>query len=353
MNQMPVYRFDYSLPPGQRWSALPKKLCKAGRTVARLAMDDIQLNNTLEAIALALRVFTKGRNPYRSEIKACAGVLGLSYHDAMISNFLYEISQISGFGYDVWVNRIAPAHNRVKETLSQLKERMMACTAGACMIEGLGMTHVRSMDWPLDGLGKHTLILHHVNNPAGDFYSIGWPGYCGVLSGFKPGKFSATINQATMLCKPNLEWPPAHLLRWVFENCTSYNQALEVLKATPVCVHAFILLASPRRAAVIEMAPNGNSVHPMKKTEPLVIANDYLSARKRTDDAGYSDHRKDSLKRRMSKIRSGTMLRALRLLQARPIQHEYSMQQMVFAHGAKSMLVVGRELNHAVAEALI
>jgi hypothetical protein len=316
-------------------------------------VDDLKLSNTLEAIALALRFFTKWRNPYRTEIKACAKTLGLSFHDAMISNFLYEIRQVSGFSYDLWLNRIAPAHNRVKETLFQLKDRMMACTAGACHIPGLGMTHVRSLDWPLDGLGKHTLILHHVNNPAGDFYSIGWPGYCGVLSGFKPGKFSATINKAAMISKPNLEWPPAHLLRWVFENCSSYSHALEVLKATPVCVHAFVMLAGPNRAAVIEMAPNGNSVHPMKKTEPLVIANDYLSARKRTDDAGYSDHRKDSLKRRMSKISKGTMLQALRLLQARPIQHEYSMQQMVFAHGAKSMLVVGRELNHPVSKTLI
>lgn len=351
--RMPTYRLDYRLPPEERWIGLPQYLRASGRMLARRGL--VEYSGYRKVLAAPFRVVTKGRNPYREEIKAVARVLDLPYEAAVIVNYLYELNQLALYGHLFCGQRlrrltdpVAPAINRLSNWVSRIRRSAMACTAGACNLEGLGMTHVRSMDWPVAGLGRHTLIVHHTNNPAGDFYSVGWPGYCGLLSGFKPGAFSATLNQAFILRYPNLQWPPSHLLRWVFENCADYGEALAVLRDTPVCVPAFVLLASPMKAAVVELAPDGNSVHPMRGGHPIAVANQYLS-RRRQQEAIFWEDPEDSLARRrkllarMAKLRRGDLDRALQLLSVRPIQHADTMQQMVFAHESRSMLVIGRE----------
>lgn len=362
MKKIPVYEFDSSLPAHRRWDALPKYLRTAGRRLARSGIEDLAQYKAVGPVALAFRLFTKGRNPYRGEIKGAARVLGVPYNDAVALNHIYEVSQAVGYGIKLWEgslsDKLRGMTDALKRHVAVFRKGALACTAGARHIDGLGMTHVRSMDWPVEGLGRHTLILRHVNAPAGNFYSIGFPGYSGVLSGFKPGAFSATINQAPVLRMPNLQWPPAHLLRWVFENCRTYAEALACLRNSPVCVPAFVLLASPNKAAVVELGPDGNKVKHMKGGEPIVIANDYLGAKRRRETGAYgmttdSDRRRNALLRRIGKLKRGTIKQALRLLQVRPIQHFWSMQQMVFTHEAGSMLVVGREDDKPVSLAIL
>jgi hypothetical protein len=159
---------------------------------------------------------------------------------------------------------------------------------------------------------------------------------------------------APVLRMPNLQWPPAHLLRWVFENCRTYAEALSCLRNSPVCVPAFVLLASPDKAAVVELGPDGNKVKHMKGGAPIAIANDYLGAKRRRETGAHgktteSDRRRNALLRRIGKLKRGTMEQALRILQVRPIEHFWSMQQMVFVPGEGRMLVVGREEDKPVA----
>ena len=351
MKKIPVYEFDCRLPPEKRWDALPKYLRTAGRTLARRGVADLaQHKGAVSLTGLTLRVLTKGRNPYREEIKGAANVLGIEYNEATTLNFLYEASLAVGYGYRLWEGSLGDKLRGITATLKRHADRFsrgaLACTAGARPIEGLGMTHVRTMDWPVDGLGRHTLILHHVHAPAGNFYSVGWPGYSGVLSGYKPGAFSATINQADVIRLPNLQWPPAHLLRWVFENCRTYAEALTILRNTPVCFPAFILLAGPDKAAVVELGPDGNTVKPMSKGQPIAVANDYLSAKRQKMAGIYgrqadSDHRRKTMLRKLRRLKGGNIRQALTLIQDYPVANEQTMQQMVFAHESGNMIVVG------------
>ena len=362
MKKIPVYNFDYELPAERRWDALPNYLRASGRILARRGVADLAAYKAVGPVGLAFRLLTKGRNPYRSEIKGAARVLGIDYNQAVALNYIYEASQAINYGFKLWEGGVGDKLRGVTESLKRhasiFRRGALACTAGARHIEGLGMTHVRSMDWPVDGLGRHTLILRHVNVPAGDFYSVGWPGYSGVLSGFKPGAFSATINQADVIGMPNLQWPPAHLLRWVFENCRTYGEALAILRQTPVCFPAFILLAGPDTAAVVEMGPGGNTVKPMRQGEPISVANDYVSA-KRQKLAGThgktadSDYRRNALLRRLRRLKKGTMQQALRLIQDYPVENEQSVQQMVFSHDIRSMLIIGREDEEPVSMSII
>ncbi|HMO50114.1 MAG TPA: hypothetical protein PKE26_05275 [Kiritimatiellia bacterium] len=366
MKSLPVYTMDYELPPENRWDQLPSYLRKSGAMLAKRGVAFVQDHGAVDIVASLLRLLTKGRNPYRAEIKAASRIMRVDYNTCVVSNYIYEIQQIGLYGMEkVWNRDLASLRDRfdiftgaLQERVNELKRSGVACTAGARIYPGIGMVHVRSMDWPLGGLGRHSLLLHHVNNPAGDFYSIGWPGCSGVLSGFKPGRFSATINQAFMYAAPNLQWPPAHLLRWVFEHCHTFTKALETLRNTPVCVPAFILLASSTRAVVVEMGPDGNTVVAMKPGRPLVIANDYLSRRKKAEAKRLgiefdSDDRRDMLGRRMLKAKVTSVEQGLGLLKAWPVEHEDSMQQMAFAHGPGHLYAVGREEDKAVASRLM
>ena len=352
MKKIPVYHFDSRLPADRRWDALPKYLRTAGRTLARSGVANLAQFKAVGLVGLAFRLLTKGRNPYRSEIRGAARVLGIDYNQAVALNYIYEASQAISYGFNLWEGGVGDKLRSVTEALkrhaSVFRKGALACTAGARHIEGLGMTHVRSMDWPVDGLGRHTLILHHVNVPAGDFYSVGWPGYSGVLSGFKPGAFSATVNQADVIGMPNLQWPPAHLLRWVFENCRTYAEALAILRNTPVCFPAFVLLAGPDKAAVVELGPDGNTVKPMIKGQPIAVANDYLSAKRQRmagthGEIADSDYRRNAMLRRLRRMKKGTLQQALGLVQDYPVENELTVQQMVFAHDTRTMLIIGRE----------
>ena len=56
---------------------------------------------------------------------------------------------------------------------------------------------VRTLDWPFPGLGRHVEVAR-MAGPGGEFYSVTWPGFVGVLTGMAPGRFAASINQAPM-----------------------------------------------------------------------------------------------------------------------------------------------------------
>ena len=94
----------------------------------------------------------------------------------------------------------------------------------------------RTLDWPFRGLGHHT-ELAHMRGRCGDFVSVTWPGYVGVLTAMAPRRFGAALNQAPMWRRTRHRWlrpfdyaanalrasaaadrmPPDQLLRQAFE----------------------------------------------------------------------------------------------------------------------------------------
>ena len=140
----------------------------------------------------------------------------------------------------------------------------------------------------------------------------------------------------------------------MFENCRTYAEALAILRNTPACFPAFVLLASPEKAAVIELGPDGSTVKNMQGKGPIAVANDYLSATRRKLSGVYglpadSDSRRNLLLRRLRRLKRGNLRQALSALGAYPVEHEQTMQQMAFAHGTGAMAIVGREDDEAVA----
>ena len=155
----------------------------------------------------------------------------------------------------------------------------------------------RTLDWPFPGLGRHVEIAR-MQGAAGEFYNVTWPGYVGALTASAPGRFAACINQAPMLRRTSHPWlrpydmvlnarhtwgtryvPPDHLLRDVFETCTTFGEAKHRLETTPIARPAIYTLAGchPDERCVIERTQDDFS----SRSHSTGAANDWLLSRPR------------------------------------------------------------------------
>jgi hypothetical protein len=211
------------------------------------------------------RWLEKTANPYRQEIEALAAHMGEP--GCVLLNLSYEWTCTSGVGP-------APGNGG---------------TGGSRLL--------RTLDWPLDGLGRNLVVAKRAGD-AGAYFDVTWPGFVGVATAMAPGRFSAAINQPPMRrLTPScgLDWvlnrwrawraralPPSHLLRRVFDECRTYAEAKAMLSAAPICIPAFFTLSgmAPGEGCVVERQEDGAAVH----EAPVSMANHWLSF----DDKGWA-----------------------------------------------------------------
>ena len=169
------------------------------------------------------------------------------------------------------------------------------CTARAFEQDGECWL-ARTLDWPFSGLGRHVAVAR-MSGVGGDFYSVTWPGYVGVLTAMAPQRFAACVNQAPMWRRTSHRWlrafdfvanalktwaasdsmPPDQLLRQTFEQCENYRAARRMLELTPVSRPVIYTLAgaAPGECCVIERTETGF----VTREENTSAANDWLPAR--------------------------------------------------------------------------
>ncbi len=201
------------------------------------------------------------------------------------------------------------------------------CTARAGEQGGVPWL-ARTLDWPFRGLGHHT-ELAHMRGQSGDFVSVTWPGYVGVLTAMAPARFAAALNQAPMRRSTRHRWfrpydyaanalrasaaadrlPPDQLLRRAFEECGDYVAARRMLEETPVArpvIYTLVGCAANERC-VIERTETGF----VSREDDTCAANDWVPNRPGwegrigmrrflvssfADAAGYSRARRETLK---------------------------------------------------------
>lgn len=138
------------------------------------------------------------------------------------------------------------------------------CTTGVRPApDGNGAQLVRVLDWRTQGLGR-CVVAARVSARAGQFLTLTWPGYTGVLQAMAPGRFSAAINQAPMPRSGAgiypLDWfankvrvwnlrheTPSHVLRHVFETAPDFATARQLLMETPVASPVIYSLTGTHR----------------------------------------------------------------------------------------------------------
>lgn len=138
---------------------------------------------------------------------------------------------------------------------------------------------VRILDWRTPGLGRY-VVAADVDGASGRFTTLTWPGYTGVLQAMAPGRFAAAINQAPMPRRGGgfmpLDWlankvdvwrsreaTPAHVLRNVFEQETTFAEARRRLIETPLASPAIFSLVGCRAGelCIIERTEGAAHVH--------------------------------------------------------------------------------------------
>src|SRR5262249_34860089 len=178
--------------------------------------------------SLARRWLLRSRSPYVADIEAIAAALG--FPGIWLLNGSYQ-----------W-----------------------GCTALAREDGGVPWL-VRTLDWPFPGLGRHAEVAR-MRGPAGEFFSVTWPGYVGVLTAMAPRRFAASINQAPLWRRTAHPWlrfydiaanavntwrrirhiPPDQLLRQAFEECATFEEARRLLETTPIARPVIYTLAGSR-----------------------------------------------------------------------------------------------------------
>jgi len=249
VSQTPEYVIDLNRPEEQRWADVIASERESAITLIRRAAADIERVPEVCRWAFG-KLYGMFGGLYQGEIKAWSEALKVSPGTATMLNCLYELSHLPNpFG----------------------------CTAGIRWLEGHGLVHVRTLDWPIEGMGQATRLFRFKRNTR-EFLSVGVPGQVGVLSGMVPGGYSVTINWAPPAKFPNFDFGPTFLLRDVLETCDTYAQAITILERTPLSTSAFFTVCGiePTEACVIERTQRAAAIRPIDG-EVLVQANHHIA----------------------------------------------------------------------------
>ena len=245
------YVVDLERPEAGRWAeVIAAEKENARRLIDRAAADLERVPRTARwTFGQLYRMFG---GLYQGEIAAWAEGLGVSVGTATMLNCLYELSHLP-------------------------QPKWLGCTAGVRWIEGHGMVHVRTLDWPIDGMGEATRLFRFKRGKR-EFISIAMPGQVGMLSGMLPGAYSVTINWAPPAALPTFDFGPGFLLRDVFETCDTYAAAVERLTKEQLSTSVFYTIcgAARNQACVIERTQQGAAVRPFTGTT-LVQANHHIA----------------------------------------------------------------------------
>jgi hypothetical protein len=254
---------------------------------------------------------------YRDEIRAWAEALDLSLGTATMLSCAYELSHIR-------------------------LPKVFGCTTGVRWADGLGMVHVRTLDWPLPAMGPATRLFRF-RRGAREFVAVGVPSQVSVLSGMLPGAYSVTINWAPPAALPSFDFGPAFLVRHTLESCDSYTAAVRALRRTPLSTSVFFTVCGTEKgqACVIERTQRGAAVRELAGPA-LTQANHHVAARlvrnnqvlREVEEAGFqadSEGRAEALGRALAAADPPSTLDAVAaLLDVAPVCNRETVQRMAF-----------------------
>jgi hypothetical protein len=326
-----TYFIDLERDEGKRWQeVISREKEVAGRLVQEVGG---QFERVPELVRWVFaRLYQGSGGLYRGEIDSWAQALGVSLGTATILNCAYELSHLR------W-------------------PKMFGCTAGVRWVDGLGMVHVRNLDWPLTTMGAATRLFRF-RRGVREFVCVGVPAHVGVLSGMLPHAYSVTINWAPPVAFPCFDFGPAFLLRDTLETCDSYDTAVRRLSETRLSTSVFFTICGTAReqACVIERTQRDAVVRPLSGPA-LVQANHHVAGRFTRNNAdiltGEGDEdlfslagscqRADTLNKALAELPASCTLDAMASTLNRPtVLNQDTCQQMVFCPASGEVKVARR-----------
>lgn len=349
-DEVPRFVIDLELPPERRWAEVIAADLEVARSLLEAGWNDA-LQEAADQTGKPLWLLQAGawlargpfhlsyrmsRGRYLPEIYAWADALGASRSQMVLMQCMYELSHL---------DPTKPA---------------TGCTAGARWIDGMGMVHVRTLDWNMPAIGPATRVFEF-RRGARKHFVVGLPGLIGALSGMVPGGFSITLNWAPPASFPFFHSAPLYEIRETLESCDTYAEAVARLRDAKLSSSVFFTVcgAKPGEACVIERVKTqftGGHEFRIREMAGGVIAQsnhyqhpDFEKFNGRVKDSG-------SLLMRTSRERAALLAESLRKISCAtsvaglaqslgdgPVENEETRQKMVFCP-AKGELCVWREV---------
>ncbi len=221
----------------------------------------------------------------RARIKVTADSAKVPYFDVLLINLAFESAMVALAG-------LPPLRDLFLAAVSAgfpAKAWGCSCLAAELDLAGcrpLGSIHGRNLDWPDPGhLLRDSTIIRKEGGPT-QYYTVGFPGQAGVLTGSADHRFSVSLN-AVYTDKVGWGQAPVFLLRQVLDECKTFEHALRRLCKTRLLVGCLFMLVDgsykggANRMLVIERTPDRYFVRRPKEYWPsnvmaIICTNDYI-----------------------------------------------------------------------------
>lgn len=327
---MKKYQVDLSLPPETRWDEIIEDQKNSGPALLDEIMEIFQMGTGLGGLGSGLisrglssiQKFFGGDTDFHKDMLAFARGWNRPVHELVVANLSYELSHSIELIPDFQWRKI------------------FGCTAVCQWTEKFGWIHARNMDWSIPALGPGSIEVVF-EGTAGRFSTLTWPGFVGVLQGVGEQRFSATINYAP----PDglgPQWPSTFLLRSVFEHCSQFSEAREMIMETDVAASSFFTLCGLDKddAVVIEktrLRPTLCRRMTHSDEESIIQTNNFMLPENSDLNAGFSDLLASSQERHewarlaLLGLEIGEISDIAEALSGAPVLNSETVQQMILA----------------------
>jgi len=230
---MPVHydhTIDLATPARDRWAEAVSQEKQLLRPALRAALKDAGAP-TPPLLKLLRYAFGLLGGRYRDEIRGIASSLSLPFETVLWLQCSYELAHVGAF------------------------TGIFGCSTRLISRKGEGPLHLRTLDWALPSIRDTIRTIRFVDG-TDEFFSVGPLGFVGVLTGFRPGAYSVSLNYAPPT-GVRTGFGPAFLLRHALEQHRSFTAAAGTLRDTHLIVPAFFALAgaSEQQALYVERTP--------------------------------------------------------------------------------------------------
>lgn len=244
---METIEINLDLPPSQRWHFAKQYTQEINEIIAgywKDFEDYVDLIN--EYLDLYKTLFIP--DDYIQEIQCIAQYCAYNEDQILIANLYYDIIKFA-----------------------------FACTAFAFKNDD-SIWHARNLDWwtENDILEKYTKVFNFTRGGNTVFKSVGWVGFVGVLSGYKPQNFAITLNAIVSEEPPHIAKPVSFLLREILEQDNNFQRAKKMLQETEIVCDCLLLLSGIENdeMVVIERTPRTSKTR-QSENGFIIVTNDY------------------------------------------------------------------------------
>ena len=312
-----MIQVDLNEASSQRWRLTAEQRDQA-RELMQLYRHDVGVDYKLASFLVDAASFVI-RPDYWAEMESLASQADVPFADVVVCNCYYDILKV------IW-----------------------GCTAFAVQTDDGPILHGRNLDWWTENglLERYSTECRFINGPAGEFSTIGWPGFIGAFSGLAPGRFAVTLNAVLSSDRSAIAEPVVFQLRTLLEQAGGFDEAKRALIGNPLPCDCLLLLSGIDKgdAVVIERTPSRSATRELGDANFICVTNGYHVLQPNHQPGisileATSCSRFDRITKLLSEAKPQTLDDCLRHLSDSEIRMNMTVQQMAFCAATGDLAV--------------